>query len=145
MHLIILIPFILMIRQKSGFKKSSKHSKKNDKSKVFKYDSSKGAFIPEIKRDYSIDYVKAHIYCADNKSELSQDNKCGCFYCLEIFDPKEITHWCSIYSENDTAICPYCGIDSIISESSGFPMTKEFLEKMNQYWFKTTHKVYFKQ
>ena len=34
-----------------------------------------------------------------------------------------------------TALCPFCGIDSIISESSGFPITKEFLEQMNKRYF----------
>ena len=34
-----------------------------------------------------------------------------------------------------TAICPYCGVDSVIGESSGFPVTKAFLSKLKAYWF----------
>jgi acetone carboxylase gamma subunit len=37
-----------------------------------------------------------------------------------------------------TALCPYCGIDSVIGDKSGFPITKEFLEKMYQHWFGTS-------
>jgi acetone carboxylase gamma subunit len=60
------------------------------------------------------------------------------FYCLEIYSPSEINEW--IVADNDcdrygTAICPYCGIDSVIGESSGYPITKDFLTKMNRYWF----------
>ncbi len=34
-----------------------------------------------------------------------------------------------------TAICPYCGIDSVIGESSGYPINKDFLEMMRKHWF----------
>lgn len=80
------------------------------------------------------DYVQAHIFCGHHREMLENDKKCGCFYCLEIFDPAEIEEWLNC-DRGDTAVCPYCGIDSVIGESSGYPITKEFLEKMNRYWF----------
>lgn len=66
-------------------------------------------------------------------AETRQDKRCGCFYCLRVFDPSEIEEW--IEDERDTALCPYCGIDSVIGESSGYPLTREFLAEMQQYWF----------
>ncbi len=81
----------------------------------------------------SADYITTHNFSANHKEALLKDKKCGCFYCLKIFDPNEINEW--IEDVSGTAICPYCGIDSIIGESSGFPITKEFLEKMNDFWF----------
>ena len=85
------------------------------------------------------DVILAHNFCNNHMAALKADMKCGCFCCLTIFDPAEITEW--IIEDNDcdrygTAICPYCGIDSIIGESSGYPITPEFLSKMNEYWFK---------
>lgn len=77
--------------------------------------------------------VKAHKFSANNKSDLLKDKKCGCFYCLEIFNPNEIKEW--IDDISGTAMCPYCGIDSVIGESSGFPITTDFLKKMQEYWF----------
>jgi hypothetical protein len=79
------------------------------------------------------DYIKAHKYSSNHKDQLLKDEKCGCFFCLAIFNPKEILEW--IEDKAGTATCPYCDIDSIIGESSGYPITKEFLEKMNTYWF----------
>lgn len=76
---------------------------------------------------------KAHDFCMNNKDMLKNDSSCGCFYCLKIFSPSEITDW--IPDTKETARCPYCGIDSIIGESSGYPITKEFLKEMNDYWF----------
>lgn len=79
------------------------------------------------------DIIKAHKYSINNKEQLIKDKKCGCFYCLKIFNPKEIKEW--IEDKTETAMCPYCGLDSIIGESSGYPITKEFLNEMREYWF----------
>ena len=78
--------------------------------------------------------VEAHRFSSNNKEMLKKDDKCGCFYCLNIFSPSDIEEWldCDI---GHTALCPYCGIDSVIGESSGYPITKEFLKKMQDRWF----------
>jgi hypothetical protein len=59
-------------------------------------------------------------------------NSCGCFYCGHLFMPKEITDW---VDENQTALCPRWGIDSVIGSVAGFPLTKEFLDEMHRYCF----------
>lgn len=84
------------------------------------------------------DLIKAHRFSCNHKPELEKDNICGCFYCLKIFKPSEIEDW--LFGDNDcdrrgTAVCPYCFVDSVIGESSGFPITKEFMEIMNERWF----------
>ena len=56
------------------------------------------------------DIVGAHKYCANHKTKLLKDKKCGCFHCMKIFSPSEITDWIEDDTDN-TAICPYCGID----------------------------------
>ena len=78
------------------------------------------------------DYIESHKYCTGNKEQLKSDAVYGCFYCLKIFSPKEIEMW---LAREGTALCPYCCVDSVIGESSGFPITKKFLKKMNEYWF----------
>lgn len=57
---------------------------------------------------------------------------CGCFYCGAIFPPSEIMDW---IDRGRTALCARCGIDSVIGDRSGFPITSEFLDQMNHYWF----------
>lgn len=81
---------------------------------------------------------RAHSFSSNHKPELEKDHVCGCFSCLAIFDPKEITEWIiapNPCDERGTAICPYCSIDSVIGESSGFPITPEFLQAMHTRWF----------
>ena len=79
------------------------------------------------------DIVVAHKFSSNNKDELQKDKLCGCFCCLEVFDPVEIKDW--IPTSKGTAKCPYCGVDSVLGEHSGFSITKEFLSKMKEYWF----------
>ena len=69
-----------------------------------------------LKRDFSTSSF--------NRKSLQEDLICGCFYCLEIFNPKELEEWEG--KKEDTAICPRCGIDSVIGKSSGFPIKKIF-------------------
>ena len=79
------------------------------------------------------DHILAHQFSVNNRKQLEQSSVCGCFYCRKIFNPNEITEW--IPEKSGTALCPYCGIDSVIGESSGFPIAEQFLNKMKQYWF----------
>ncbi|WP_439500031.1 cytoplasmic protein [Bosea sp. (in: a-proteobacteria)] len=77
--------------------------------------------------------VNAHKHCRRHRIEVSQSEVCGCFYCAEIIDPAEIRQWTD---NNQTAICPRCGIDSLIGGKSGFPVADPaFLKAMHQHWF----------
>jgi hypothetical protein len=85
-----------------------------------------------VERFKEEDLQKAHKYSSRHRLDLEKDQRCGCFYCLAIFKPTEIEDW---LDNDDTAECPYCGIDSVIGESSGYPITKEFLQAMHRVWF----------
>ena len=61
-----------------------------------------------------------------------RSENCGCFYCGSIFEPSKITEW---IDEDTTALCPSCGIDSVIGSASKFPITPDFLKRMQSYWF----------
>ncbi len=96
------------------------------------------AYLVAIKDENMNDVTLAHRFSNNHMAALKKDKICGCFYCTGIFSPDEIEDW--LIDDNDcdrygTAICPYCGIDSVIGESSGFPITKEFLNRMKDRWF----------
>jgi hypothetical protein len=73
-----------------------------------------------------------HDHSSKHREEILSSEACGCFYCGETFLSAEIEEW---VDDEQTALCPRCGIDSVIGSVSGFPMTKEFLAEMNRYWF----------
>jgi hypothetical protein len=80
---------------------------------------------------------RAHKHCGWNRQELFASDRCGCFCCCAVFKATEITEWIDEDDEGigQTAMCPRCGIDSVIGSASGFPITARFLAKMESHWF----------
>lgn len=88
--------------------------------------------LGEEEEDSQEDHVIAHRFSIYNKEIITKSSKCGCFFCIKIFDPNEIEEW--IDPNEDTALCPYCDIDSVLGDASGYEITEEFLRKMNDHW-----------
>ena len=103
------------------------------------YQSSIAASMRRLTRVISgkPNHISAHPHSSSHRNELLASDVCGCFYCLEIYSPAEITEWVDEDDEGigRTALCAKCGIDSVIGSSSGYPMTNEFLKQMQDYWF----------
>ena len=78
------------------------------------------------------DIVAAHKHCSIHRAELENSPLCGCFYCMSIFPPSEITEWTD---DGQTALCPMCPVDVVIGSASGYPITREFLQQMHDHWF----------
>ncbi|MET0901124.1 MAG: cytoplasmic protein [Mycobacterium sp.] len=91
--------------------------------------------LPRAKALMPVDVREAHEHCNVNRAAVEASTVCGCFYCCAIFSPAEIDEWIVEGSGRQTAQCPRCGIDSVIPDRSGYPITKEFLATMNSYWF----------
>jgi hypothetical protein len=79
--------------------------------------------------------VAAHRYCTNNRGQLDASSEAGCFFCKSMFASGDVTDWCD---EGQTALCPRCGIDSVLGSHTGLPIADPaFLEAMHQYWFNT--------
>ncbi len=82
------------------------------------------------------DLIAAHKHCSNHRDEIEASEICGCFFCLEIYQPSEITRWIDGPNLPDlTAVCPECGIDSVIGSASRYPISMDFLRKMKRHWF----------
>jgi len=85
------------------------------------------------------DHITAHQHCHHHRQEVLSSKWSGCFHCLSIYTPDEIWHddWIDENTSGvgQTARCPVCGIDSVIGSKSGYPITKDFLAKMERKWF----------
>jgi hypothetical protein len=79
-----------------------------------------------------LDLEAAHKHSFKSRKEVMASELCGCFYCLATFPPTEIEEWTD---DEQTPMCPKCGIDSVIGSASGFSIDKEFLKSMNARWF----------
>ncbi len=89
-------------------------------------------------KKHSQEYLyAAHRACSFNEQQILASTICGCFQCKKIFSPINNIEWIVPRSNkrNGTACCPYCYIDSILGDASGFPITQEFLEAMHKEYF----------
>ena len=75
-----------------------------------------------------------HAKSFKNFDAIKQSKKCGCCYCEKIFDATEVDEWITEGDGQKTALCPYCGIDSVVQDFN-VNITPELLAKMNEEWF----------
>ncbi len=82
------------------------------------------------------DIIKAHKVSVHHRAQIEKSVQCGCFHCLGIFAPKRIDEWTDFEGDQgQTALCPRCGVDSVIGDASGYSVTTKFLTEMKRYWF----------
>lgn len=84
-----------------------------------------------------LSYMK---YVTLNKQAIENSTECACAYCFEKFSPSEVEEYCCDICPKTrelvegTALCPHCGIDSVIPNSL-VQYTKNDLEKWhNEGW-----------
>lgn len=66
-------------------------------------------------------------YSRNNMQHLERVDKCGCYFCCNIFPAAEIID----FTTDETALCPHCGIDAVLPGMTN----KFFLEKAMERWF----------
>lgn len=67
-----------------------------------------------------------------NKSLVQGSKSVGCYHCGKVFEPKEVT----LYTDGDqTCLCPHCGVDSLIGDMTGFPVTESSMQDAHSYLF----------
>jgi len=86
-----------------------------------------------------MDPNEAHNASSGHEAALLRSKSAGCFYCLAIFPPSEITAWVNDpptmgLRDGRTALCPRCGIDAVLPDAI-MPITPDFLDQMKKEWF----------
>ena len=81
------------------------------------------------------EYRKLHKLCFNNKELLIESKKCVCMYCGKRFDVSEIEEWIEDWNET-TALCPSCGIDSVIpAVVEGRKITDDIVKELERFYF----------
>jgi hypothetical protein len=63
-----------------------------------------------------------------------QTSRCGCFHCLAVFAGVRIDDW---VDEGRTALCPMCGVDSVVSDYDGSVISEAELKRLQALAFGT--------
>jgi len=79
---------------------------------------------------------KLHKLTTRHRQMVERATLCGCFYCLRTFPPTAISDWVDEKNlAGATALCPHCGIDSVIPQQPNQPLNADVLAAMHAYWF----------
>ena len=63
-----------------------------------------------------------------NHAAIADDTVCGCYFCLTVFTGGAVEEWTD---EGTTALCPRCGIDSVLPSVNDTDVLKAAHER----WF----------
>lgn len=67
-------------------------------------------------------------FSAGNRASVAQAVNVGCYFCLRTFAAGEVKEW---VDQDNTALCPHCGIDSVLPEVTD----TAFLSAAHEHWF----------
>lgn len=82
--------------------------------------------------------IDARNHASQHRVEVQASGRCGCFFCFKTFPPSLIKAW---IDADQTALCPSCGVDSVIGSESAHRLDEGFLRKMHMQWFGTRSKL----
>lgn len=88
------------------------------------------------------DQESLHRCSSRHRELLAAASRAGCFYCGAVFAPSEITDWVDgrqaepgSLDHGVTALCPRCGIDSVLPDIGTIAITPHLLAEMREFWF----------
>ena len=84
------------------------------------------------------DFLFGHKYlklATHNRTTVQRAKRCGCYYCLEIFNPQEVDDYTPECDGECTVFCPYCKIDSVVPETESEVITRELLRRVHVIMF----------
>ena len=76
--------------------------------------------------------IAAHKHASKHRSEVERSARCGCFFCFRTFAPSSIKAWTE---NNQTALCPGCGVDAVLGSEGSPRIDDAFLRKMHGHFF----------
>jgi hypothetical protein len=72
------------------------------------------------------------IHAMKNRKSIMDSAVCGCFSCKTIFSNNDIVEWTDW---GETAICPKCGVDTVLPQSAGVTLDTEHLSEIAKFLF----------
>ena len=77
-------------------------------------------------------YIDAHKGASRHRVVLEASSRCGCYFCFRTFPVTSIKVW---IDAGQTALCPACGVDSVLGNSASGRIDDKFLRKMHGHFF----------
>lgn len=79
--------------------------------------------------------MRLHMNTLNNAARVRAADRCGCFHCGQMFAPGEVVRFVPEKDGGKTAMCPRCGIDAVLTNLDGEPLTEGLLEELRARFF----------
>ena len=76
--------------------------------------------------------AEAQKHASQHRVEIEASTRCACFFCFRTFPPLSIKAW---IDGRQTALCPGCGVDSVLGNASPHRIDDAFLRQMHGQFF----------
>ena len=73
-----------------------------------------------------------HNHSFKNRAEIAQSLICYCIHCQKACASGQVEKW---VDDGETAICPKCGVDSLIGSAAEYEMTEPLLKELHEFYF----------
>lgn len=71
----------------------------------------------------------------NNDGEILNSDVCSCFFCRQTYSARDVCDWVSDDEGNMNAICPVCGMDSVIGDRKEGRLDHDTLKALNLRYF----------
>ena len=75
-----------------------------------------------------------HRYASHNEDWVRNSSVSACFYCYAFFPSEQVDEWWDRFGRM-TAVCPCCGIDSVLPEAPGILLDETLVRTMGHWAF----------
>ncbi len=82
--------------------------------------------------DHKLTELQKHTH--NNEIEILHSKTCSCIFCRQHYDARAVNDWVND-ERGMSAICPECGMDTVIGDNGGEPLDKETLKALNLAFF----------
>ena len=70
-----------------------------------------------------------------NYDEVKSSKRCACYFCLQRFDSSKANYYITERDGIKTALCPFCSVDSVIGDASGYDIDGDIITELNLWGF----------
>ena len=95
--------------------------------------------IPTTQRTFdSALGAAARTHASNHRREIEASDRCACFFCFGTFKASDIKSW---IDANQTALCPRCGVDSVLGSASNQRLDDWFLRGLHTQFFSSNREA----
>jgi hypothetical protein len=91
--------------------------------------------MPAVPSSETVLCNAAREHASRHRVEIQESPRCACYFCFHRFPNTEIKAW---IDTDQTALCPACGVDSVIGSASKHRIDERFLRQMHTHFFAST-------